>query len=320
MVKATIPLAKSLNLDYFKEEIVVMEKFDGVPIRVVLGDAGEVVASTTRPGEATVSSVQHLVDEAQRVFGDEAPCTVVFEVIHPTIKAFKDVSGLVRKDQPCPELIGMVWECDDGAEFFLQRLRGIDIMTDNVVGDRLLRCPAYVIVAAGDTEAYKEAKDDVRTWSTTPSEYFEGWIARCTLDPFIPNKRQPGYQKDVIEPTVDLKIVGFEEATANKDVFCEDEGRLLTAKGQGLGMVGRIIAEYKGGQIGVGPGKLSHDERRELWSEWVHWQGAIASGYKTTKWSRIAEIKHKRDPSYTALRQPTFQHWRDDKTEPSEEI
>lgn len=305
MAKATIPLAKSLNLDYFKEEIVVMEKFDGVPIRVVLGDAGEVVASTTRPGEATVSSVQHLVDEAQRVFGDEAPCTVVFEVIHPTIKAFKDVSGLVRKDQPCPELFGMVWECDDGAEFFLQRLRGIDIMTDNVSGDRLLRCPAYFIVDSGDTAAYEEAKDDVRTWSTTPPEYFEGWIARCTLDPFIPNKRQPGYQKDVIEPTVDLKIVGFEEA--------------MSKDKEPLGMVGRIIAEYQGGQIGVGPGKLSHADRRELWEEWTHWQGAIKSGYKDTPWGRIAEIKYKRDPSYTALRQPTFQHWRDDKTEPNEE-
>jgi len=320
MAKATIPLSTGLNLDYFEEEIVVMEKFDGVPIRVKIGEGGELVESTTRPGEQTVSSVQHLVEEAVAIFGGEGPCEVVFEVQHPTVKTFKDVSGMVRKDQPCEELYGVVWDCEDGQPFFLQRLRGIDILIDGYYPykdkiPRLLRCPPYTIVEAGDKEAYEGEKQDIRYKSDTPSAYFEGWIARCTMDPFIPNKRQKGFQKDVIEPTVDLKIVGFEEATATKD---RPEDGLK--KGDGLGMVGRVIAEYRGARIGVGPGKLSHDERRELWSEWVHWQSTIASGYKTTEWSRIAEVKHKRDPSYAALRQPTFQHWRDDKTEPNEEI
>jgi hypothetical protein len=71
-------------------------------------------------------------------------------------------------------------------------------------------------------------------------------------------------------------------------------------------MVGRIIADFHGTEIGVGPGKLSHAERRKLWVNREHNHG-------------VATIKYKRDDSYTALRQPTFQHWRPEKTEPSYE-
>jgi hypothetical protein len=105
-------------------------------------------------------------------------------------------------------------------------------------------------------------------------------------------------------PTIDLLVVGFEEAHS------ED--------GNPLGMVGRVNAEYntmgfdtEGAVhnyqiIGVGPGALNHTERKNLWRM-----------YKQGKFTpRIAEIRYMRDDSYDALRQPTFKQWRDDKVNP----
>lgn len=288
MTKATIPLATSFNPGYFKGRVVLMEKYDGVPIRVRL-EGGEVAEATTRPGKPLTASVAHLVDAVAEVFGDQFPDReFVMEVQHPEVKTFKDVSGMVRKDEPRPELYGVVFDMS-GGEGFLDRLEMLS-QTLMRVGDRLFSPATVVLPEMPDN--LEGDKLFIQYVSTTPKEYFEGWIVRCADDPYEPNKRQKGYQKLVIEPTVDLKIVGFEEAVS-KD-------------GEPLGMVGRLIAEYKGEKIGIGPGKLTHAERRELFTT------PFASG-------RIAEIKYKRDPSYDALRQPTFQHWRDDKDTPNEE-
>lgn len=287
MSKATIPLATSFNPKYFKGQVVLMEKYDGVPIRVRL-EGGQVAEATTRAGKPLTASVAHLVDAVAEVFGDVFPDReFVMEVQHPEVKTFKDVSGMVRKDEPRPELYGVVFDMS-GDEGFIDRMTmvGLQLMK---IGDRLFT-PANTVLDTMPDDLEGDKKF-VQYVSTTPEEYFEGWIVRCADDPYEPNKRQKGYQKLVIEPTVDLRIVGFEEAVS-KDK-------------EPLGMVGRLIAEYKGEKIGIGPGKLTHDERRELFTT------PFASG-------RIAEIKYKRDPSYDALRQPTFQHWRDDKEEPNE--
>ena len=66
------------------------------------------------------------------------------------------------------------------------------------------------------------------------------------------------------------------------------------------------MASYKGTEIGIGPGRLTHDERTALW---VHFQTGMLH-------KRMAQIKYKSDDSYDALRQPTFQFWRDDKETP----
>lgn len=290
MAKATIPLATAFNPAHFVHGAVVMEKYDGVPIRVRLED-GKVVEATTRPGKPLTSSVAHLVDAVADVFGDVLPNReFVMEVQHPTIKTFKDVSGLVRKDQPCPELYAVVFDMS-GVESFNLRITTISQIL-LAQGDTLFSPVCHRIP---DMRYLEEAKKYIQCVSSTPEENFEGWIVRCTEDPYEPNKRQNGYQKLVIEPTVDLKIVGYEEA--------------VDKLGEPKGMVGRIIAIYKGKEIGIGPGKMSHAERREEWKRFT-----VSPLFVP----RIAEIKYKRDPSYDALRQPTFQHWRDDKTTPNE--
>jgi ATP-dependent DNA ligase len=123
----------------------------------------------------------------------------------------------------------------------------------------------------------------------------EGMVIRDANGKFEPGKRTWCYQKYVPRPTIDLRVVDFEEAT--------------TEAGEPKGMVGRVIVSYKGKEIGCGPGKLTHAERTILWNDFTVW------GIDCLE-TPIATIQYKEDASYEALREPTFQHWRDDKDTP----
>lgn len=86
--------------------------------------------------------------------------------------------------------------------------------------------------------------------------------------------------------------VGFEEA--------------VDKYGKPKGMVGRLDVLYKGKVVGVGPGALTHKERKDLWESVRKGEQKIA----------IAEIKYMPDDTYEALRQATFVRWRPDKETP----
>lgn len=305
MAKATIPLATGFNLKNMSECAYLMEKFDGVPIRVRV-EGGLVTEATTRPGKPLTSSVQHLVDAVEAFAGvHNEDFEIIMEVQHPTIKNFKDLSGMVRRDKPCPELYGVVFdlqilESDDLFSTRLWRMRDMFAVWEHrppLPGLHTL--PSTILVNPHDAHELSYCKSLIKDLSPTPDDVFEGWILRDENDVYEANKRQPGYQKIVIEPTVDLEIVGFEEA--------------ISKDGEPLGMVGRVIAMHQGKKIGVGPGKLTHKERTALWLKY----GECATA-REGETGPIAEVKYKRDPSYDALRQPTFQHWRDDKDEPNE--
>jgi ATP-dependent DNA ligase len=132
----------------------------------------------------------------------------------------------------------------------------------------------------------------------------EGSVLHSWYKVFQPGKRCWGTQRMKPVPTIDLMVVGFEEAHS--------------VDGAPLGMVGRINAEIttlvpttmgmqnKAEVIGIGPGALNHTERKNLWRMWKKGQFT----------PRIAEIRYMRDDSYDALRQPTFKQWRDDKHRP----
>jgi ATP-dependent DNA ligase len=133
--------------------------------------------------------------------------------------------------------------------------------------------------------------------------------------PFQPGKRCWGLGRYKPQPTIDLEVVSFEEA--------------VSEAGEGLGMVGRVnvrlIREWPLGEapagwkavsgdlrnlwekiVGVGPGKLTHEERTRWWNDYN--VGALSAG------NIYAEIKYMPDPAYEALRQPTVQRLRTDKT------
>lgn len=277
--------------------VMLSEKLDGVPIRMdfaVTVNSVNLLAASTRQGEHSYSTQfiqQHM---AHKLIGvPSGMYSFVGEVTHETLTDFKDVSGVVRRQEPQGGLIYNIFDFVDHAH------------TDRGFAARIFSAAQLIREQRTDIRfipQYYVRREDITEWFAKQLRTgAEGGIIRDPYELWQPGKRTWGYQKFVQDPTIDLFIVGVEEATSEA--------------GEPLGMAGRLIASYKGTAIGIGPGKLSHDERRELWAEWKQWQQAIASGYKHTKWKRMAAIKHKRDDSYDALRQPTFQVWRDDKDE-----
>jgi ATP-dependent DNA ligase len=126
----------------------------------------------------------------------------------------------------------------------------------------------------------------------------EGAVLHAYGKQWNPGKRCWGTQKLKGEPTIDLRVVGFEEA--------------VSEAGEPKGMVGRINVELARADgtveiVGVGPGKLTHEERFHLWR--------TRNSTKVEDMNLIAEIKYMPDATYGKLRQPTFQQWRPDKTE-----
>lgn len=291
---STIPLSKCFKPEKLNYPVLMSEKLDGVPVAVtitVAEDGTPALPATikTRQGEdcpAAFSIVAEYVTKNLPFFAGCAGTHTLVGELYQTGNPhapFKDTSGIARRRVDAGNALSLgifdyFWDRGD--------IRYYDRMMHWYINSATTRY-VYGIVAR---TVYSEAE---------LNEYFaefmkanpkaEGMVARSCDDTFNPGKRSWGYQKMLYDPTIDLHIVGFEEAKDGKT-------------GEGKGMVGRLVARYKGGKIGIGPGKLTHAERTELMRSWPMWQG------------RIAQIKYKTDDSYDALRQPTFQHWRYDKS------
>lgn len=292
---STMPLAKGFKPEKLNYPVLVSEKLDGVPIAVTItvDETGTPILPATiktRQGEdcpAAFSIVAEYVIKNLPFFeGFVGTHTLVGELYQTgnPHAPFKDTSGIARRQEDAGNALswGIFDYFWDGGDIgYYDRMTYWYTKSVNT---------EYVYGILAKT-VYNEAE---------LNEYFaefmqanpkaEGMVARSCDDTFNPGKRSWGYQKMLYEPTIDLHIIGFEEAKDGKT-------------GEGKGMVGRLVASYKGGKIGIGPGKLAHAERTELMRSWPTWQGTIA------------QIKYKADDSYDALRQPTFQHWRYDKKE-----
>jgi ATP-dependent DNA ligase len=293
----TLQLAKGFDLTKLSDQVYVSEKLDGVPIRmdININDMGPSINAVTRQNEQSISTLFLQSKMLQQISAsglDYGDYTFVGEVTHEDYKDFKDVSGVVRRQSPQSGLVYNIFD-------FADHSRVGDTFAQRILAAQLLITPNAYRRIIPQTAIDKH---DVIEWmEKNISVTAEGGVVRDAFDKWAPGKRTWGYQKYVLDPTIDLNIVRVEEATSETGVP--------------LGMAGRLVAEYKGREIGIGPGKLSHNERKEVFAEYKQWQSAIASGYKETKWKIIACIKYKRDPSYSDLRQPTFQHWRFDKDE-----
>ena len=297
---ATLQLAKGYNPAKLGDAVYVSKKLDGVPIRINLrydGDeAGWWVDSVRSRQDKPVPSTEFLVRYLRKTVDSALPnglkhtnhLTFVGEVTHEHYTDFKDVSGIVRRQEPQSGLILNLFDFDDGQgkpfSYRLEAMRTIFHLTR-------YRANSVCIVSQ-----YAIRKEHIeQTFGKILNEHDEGGIIRDANEAWQPGKRTWGYQKYVIDPTIDLRIVGFEEA--------------VNQHGEPMGMVGRVLASYQGRTIGIGPGKLTHNERMQEWVQYCNRGQHIAH-------PRIACIKYKRDTSYSDLRQPTFQHWRYDKDEP----
>lgn len=297
-----IELVQNYDPDKAMFPAYVSEKLDGVPLRFVKITTFPFWQALTRQNKVA-KGMQHIEVHLPQLITTLGGSITGEMYIRG--KAFKDISGLVRDLKPHPELVLHVFDADihnDPQAPYLARLEALrDRLEDwaaasgKAVSDLPIRLiPGMVVQSPRDAE---EAFAAIMNANPTA----EGVVLHHVLKEYKPGKRLWSTQRIKPVPTIDLRIVAFEEAVSSDN-------------GQGLGMVGRIIAELntlRDGKmhtqnIGVGPGALNHAQRKMLWLL------STTGKYKPA----IAEIKYMRDDTYDALRQPTFVRWRDDKSSP----
>lgn len=273
-----------------KRPLLVSEKFDGVPGIFTLHNGK--VYCVSRQG-TTFTSVQHICDAMLPYM---KPDINVVGELYISGKPFKYISGKVRKDAPCPELGLRIFDCDmPGNLGYHARMYSLVKQMNMLHKDKtndIQFVKQRVCYTVDEIMAYWKGLE-------IKNPLAEGIMIRYADGPESTYKlgRSWGMMRYVPKPTHDLLVVGVEEATAKKD-------QPGFAKGDGLGMVGRIICKWHDETTGVGPGKATHKERRE----WFNNPSLIVG--------KIIEVKCKRDPSYDKPRQPTYQHIRHDKDIP----
>lgn len=296
---STIPLAKGYNEAKIEYPGYLSVKLDGTPIRcdVSFQDGDMYVSRRTRQGKENFSAegqfntmLGALVAAGVMTSGNH---TFVAEVTHKDFPHFKDSGGIVRRQEPQEGLVLNVFDFQPQGSnaTFEERLAVLTYMMQHVHSECFRVVPQFRVEGP---EQFKAVQDMLLNRYSN----CEGLVYRAASAEFKPGSRHWDYQKILVKPTADLRIHSYEEAVCGKT-------------GAGKGMVGRINCWYKDTVIGVGPGKMKHAERKSEWEEWKSNKHA-GLGYE-----RILQVEYKKDPSYEALREPTFQCWRPDKEEPS---
>lgn len=304
MANETIELLKNYDPKKMPWPAGAQEKFDGVPIIIIKHSASNIQAYTRQ--NEVVSSLTHIVAYANVLIqADEG--FIVGEVYTRDLP-FKTISGLVRQfvhTREHRQLYLRVFDANilnSPAMDWEARRRAFENALANLaatIGAGLDDMPVRAI----PTIAVSDPDEAEAVWRQLQlsNPNVEGMVLHSTRKKWSPGKRCWGTQRIKDKPTIELHITDFEEAK---------EGGTLAGKG----MVGRLIAELHSidsngkhniSYPGVGPGKLTHEERKALWAQWK------MGRFKP----RIAEVQYMPDPTYDALRQPTFQRWRDDKSE-----
>lgn len=293
MGKECIMLSKTVkDLNKIEYPARVTEKLDGVPGDFYKRDGAIHVRS--RQGEV-ITAVPHLVNAVKKL-GIPEGAHIIGEMYHPDM-TFKDISGAIRRHESSEEserLILNVFDyyredemvrCYEGRMYDLMELVFEFTPKPKLKHGSVVMVPGvFVKNGLEAAKAFDKIVDEnefaegivIRTLSGKNSVYKAGW-------------RSPGMIKVKTTLTEDLKIVSFEEAVS-KD-------------GEPKGMVGRINVQYGKLVIGVGPGKLKHAERKEVWENQDKYVG------------KTIEVSYMPDRSYDALREARFYRWRPDKDE-----
>lgn len=285
---ATIALATEYDPTKFTSGMFVSQKLDGVPIKLWIDNERGTPHHCTRQN-TQLKSIDHVLDAAASILPRDVE--FVGELYIPKT-SFKDISGQVRANAPAPDLQLFIYDVimripynrrkNVWEQFTQLGHRTIRSVYDMPNGLEQHHCDD--IEDADTAIAWAES-----TWKDGMG--VEGLVFRNpNLLPTQAGKRCKGFQRYKPKPTIDLRIVGFEEA--------------VSEAGVPLGMVGRINVLYNGETIGVGAGRLSHADRRIIFANPAAYVG------------RIIEVQYMLDPTYKALRQPTFQRFRPDKDAP----
>lgn len=315
---APMELAKNYD-EKFKAKIFpgyAQIKHDGVPITFT--NIAGVIAGVTRQNEQCLS-VPHIIEQLKFLL-IKPGSSVTMEILVPG-EAFKYSSGLVRRQVPDEEtakLRGYVFDANLQAQpketyYIRWQQFNNDYAAIKGAADALgtevfyKPCTSIKVERISGVEALYESLSKDRPG-------LEGIMVHALNKPFSPGKRCWGMCRYKPQPTIDLKVSHYEEAVAGET----EDG---PPKGTPLGMVGRVnvILRRQGrpdSVVGVGPGKLTHDERKALWQACQRIQDTESDAkIGVPREDVYAEIKYMPDPSYDALRQPTIQRLRTDKTE-----
>jgi len=280
-------LAKSYNPKKVSFPAILTEKHDGVAADFYCEKrmSGNKVLVRSRQ-DKPLPSVDHIREILSEVMqpGEH----LIGELIVPGLP-FKEASGLVRKLEVQPNIVLMIFDYyQEGYEDEPYNNRMNEVKSRFLLREDAVRFIPMTTVMSTDQidSTFKEFMQK--------NPRAEGMVLRSLDGKYDIGSRSWGMMKLKGKPTLDLRVVGFEEA---------EEAKTKKPKG----MIGRINVDYRGETIGCGPGKLTHQERRDIFANQQAYIG------------QIAEVEYMADPTYDALRQPTFQRWRPDKTEPSYE-
>lgn len=317
-----IMLATTYDPDKVTFPAEVSVKLDGVAADFYKTPNGWIAQS--RQGKP-LPSTAHITRYLNYRFKDEDVNThIVGELTVIGAEDFKTAGGIIRRQEEDRRIVLNIYDMykigfeNESYENRIDRINkllskcnhGCYITDDKLTWTFIRRVPVSTV--AQNRAALEEHFKGIPKLMET-SSMFEGFMIRCLRGPdsrYKIGKRSRGMMRYKPKPTVDLEVVAFEEATANKEITFLGE---TFQKDQGLRAVGRIVAKYKGQDIGVGPGCLTHEERRDLWERYQN-----AGGGDMTGKGLIAEVEYMLDNSYDALRQPVFKRWRADKNEASE--
>jgi len=288
---STIPLSKGFDIDKVSFPCYISEKYDGMPIKVTMNrvkNGSDDITYLSRQGTQNVSVKEDAMSLAAitRDFRKHGVTSMLAEVTHKSVTGFKNISGTIRRKE---HNSGFIWNFfdfyqGDHDEFYVRQQQLEDIF----------------YFALQDSEKFRMVKQIKHADKASLEKFLvdtpirpdqEGWVIRSHNDLWVPNSRSWGYQKIVVTPSEDLELVVVDEA--------------VSADGVPLGMAGKLWANYNGKLIGVGPGKLTHPERIQLWKDWLE---------GSTHWPNpMMEVTYKKDDTYTALREARFTCWRPDK-------
>ena len=287
----TMMLSKKYDPKKLEFPVLVSEKLDGVPVVISMDNSSYIIRSRTNK---EIYPVQHIAKELYSFFDKKIPenytINVVGELYNKDLP-FKDISGMVRKKDSSIEA-DVTFNIFD---FYITDDTGALIL-DGITKEFALRWAFLTthLIDLGYTSVIPQipmtTQEDLDKFI---SDFFEtkpeseGIVIRNAKGKFD-FKRSWDFQKLKAVDTHDLIVESFEEAIDKKT-------------GKGLGMVGRINCHYNDIIIGVGPGKLTHEERKQIWGD----QGTYVGIY--------AEVNAMPDKSYEALREPRFIRWRFDK-------
>lgn len=311
MVAEPMELAKNYDPKHADKFLpgYMQVKYDGVPLTFIRPDGDDKVITLTRQNEEA-KSVPHLLEQAKVILPRIKGASFTAECLVPG-RSFKESSGIIRRQTPDAETaqaIGFIFDANlEGhhKETYYIRITQIEKAVPIVKMAFDLHNPdkqfPFVVAPYTKVETIEQVEAHYKVLLELNGPDLEGAMIHKINKPFTPGKRAWGMCRYKPQPTIDLEIESFEEAVS------ED--------GTGLGMLGRVNVHLRrqgrpDSVVGVGPGKLTHAERVALWRD------AVTDGHRVfPKVTTLAEIKYMPDPSYDALRQPTIQRLRTDKTE-----